>query len=256
MTDRPAVFDHDAAGYDEVALSALGADLRERVHAVLAPLLTPTSRVADLGCGTGIDALWLASRAAHVHAFDPSDAMVAAARRRNAGVSNVTVTRAAIGEAQLEPQVDVALANFGAVNCVADLAELNGHLGRVVRAGGHAVLVTMPRWCPVELGVGALTANRDLLRRRIGTGTYGDLPVTYASAADLAHLLAPDFEIEHAESLGLALPPFEQRHWVEGRPRLRAVLASLDRRTSRIGARLGIGDHHIVVFHRAAEVVR
>jgi hypothetical protein len=50
----------------------------------------------------------------------------------------------------------------------------------------------------------------------------------------------------------LVLPPFEQRRWVEHRPKLRAALASLDHRLGSLGAKAGVGDHHIAVFKRGA----
>ena len=250
-----AEFDPHAQGYDDVAQSRLGIELRRRVHDVLEALVDAEHVVVDAGCGTGIDAAWLADRAGRVLAFDPAAGMVAQARARCAGAPNVSVEQGDLASIEPATPVDLLLANFGVVNCVPDMTMLRDTLATIVRPGGHAVLVTMGRLCPTELAVAVATANRSLLARRRGGSTeaaeYGGMHVRYASPTDLAPALAPDFHMTYAESLGSVLPPFEQRSWVEDRPRLLASLASLDRRLGRVGAKLGVGDHHITVFRRS-----
>ena len=129
----------------------------------------------------------------------------------------------------------------------------------MIKPGGEAVIVTMAKWCPLELAIGVATANKQLMTRRQRPGAaapsgaetdYSGLELRYASAQDLARAFGPRFELTHAESLGTALPPFEQLHWVENRPRLLASLAKLDRRLSSGAARIGVGDHHIAVLRR------
>lgn len=250
------VFDRHAAGYDDIAESALGRALRARVRRIVEPLIDPTATVIDIGCGTGLDAAWLAPRVHKVLAVDRSPAMVERARRRCADLANVVVglvdagdeSLAAIGE-QHAP-VELILANFGVVNCVDDPDLLGAQLAAFLAPGGRMVAVSMTRWCPIELLIGAATANRDLLRRRSGQADYDGLPVRYESARSLASHFAPSLTIERAEALGTFLPPFEQRRQVQNRPRLLGALATADRLASGIGARLGIGDHHIAVFRR------
>jgi len=252
------VFERQAAGYDDVAESALGRALRSRVHRVVEPLLRPDASVVDLGCGTGIDAAWLAPQVGSVLAVDRSAAMVARAAQRCGSLPNVTVLhhdmdRAGFpGPALLDRGAhDLVVADFGVVNCLADWERLGPGLHGMLVAGGHAVLVTMPRWCPAELAVGLATLDRSALARRYrGSADYGGTAVRYASARRLARCVAPELELVAQESLGLVLPPFEQRDLVENRPRLLAALAALDRRLARAGGILGVGDHQIAVFRR------
>lgn len=258
MSTRPAsrAFDTHAPGYDNVAESALGRTLRARVHAVVARHLTSDATVLDLGCGSGIDTAWLARRAHAVHATDPSTAMADRTRDRCADLSNVTVHTAGALDLELETPVDMVVANFGAINCAGPLNRVGQRMAAWLRPGGIAVLVTMPPICPLERAIAIATRNRPLWqRRRSGPVTdrdYRGLTVNYATAATLSTAFT-NLDLVAAESLGLALPPFEQRSVVEARPRLLAALATIDDKIANAGGRVGWGDHLITTFqHRAA----
>ncbi len=78
-----APFDGAAATYDATfTATRLGRWLRDAVHARLAALFPPGSRVLELGCGTGEDAVWLAQRGVRVVATDASPRMVEMARQK------------------------------------------------------------------------------------------------------------------------------------------------------------------------------
>lgn len=249
------VFDTHAETYDSVAESALGRELRARVRAVVGDFVDQGDVVLDLGCGTGLDAAWLAPRVRSVFGVDASAAMVDRARDRCAAFDNVIVEHGDAASFRAEEPVDLVLANFGVINCVGDLRLFADRLLELLAPGGHAVLVTMARWCPIEIAIAAVTRNVALLRRRRSTpeqlsteSAYHGLAVQYASANDVDEAFGDHLRLVHSESLGLVLPPFEQRVWVEGRPNLLRRLATLDQRLGRVGARAGLGDHHIAVF--------
>lgn len=246
-------FDDRAERYDDVAESALGRALRARVYRWIGPLLHPGAHIIDLGCGTGLDAAWLAQRVATVHGIDPSSEMIRIAAQRCAGLTNVSfeIGDGAAGNAVVAGRqpADVLLSNFGAINCRPDLTGLNALLAQNLVPGGHAVLVSMAPTCPSEQLVGWLRGNRALRERRTGRRDVDDpdLALTYAAADELADALC-DFELVRTESLGLVLPTFEQRARLERRPKLLAALAEIDRLTGPIGGRLGWGDHVIAEF--------
>ena len=253
------VFDAHAAGYDAVAESDLGVALRRRVHEVLEPFVGPGTRVIDLGCGTGIDAEHLGSLGAEVRASDGSAEMVEIASRRCAAHPAVTVAQA--DAAEFDPGdswADLVLANFGVPNCMGDPAVFGARLAQALRPGGRAIMVTMPRWCPTELAMGVARRDRDLLRRRSPDSrtdrSYQGLDIRYHSASGLAKAFAPHLRLVNAEGLGVVLPPFEQRGWVEDRPGLLSALDRIDRAIAPIAARCGVGDHQIAVFERPANV--
>ena len=74
-------FDALAADYDaSFTATPLGTLLREAVWRRLDARFAPGDRVLELACGTGEDAVHLASRGVRVTAVDASAAMVEAAR--------------------------------------------------------------------------------------------------------------------------------------------------------------------------------
>ncbi|MBA8954088.1 SAM-dependent methyltransferase [Actinomadura namibiensis] len=109
--------------------------------------------VLDLGCGTGFHLPAFARKAARVVGVEPHAGLAAAARRRTAGLPNVTVR---VGAAQALPLPDssvdvvhVRWAYFFGPGCEPGLAELD----RVLRRGGAAFVIdndatrsTFGRW--------------------------------------------------------------------------------------------------------------
>ncbi|MEM7093856.1 MAG: class I SAM-dependent methyltransferase [Actinomycetota bacterium] len=251
-TSAVASFDPHASSYDAVAESAIGREFRRRVHAVLEPLIGAETTLLDLGCGTGIDLAWASERVATAHGVDPSAEMVALAAQQCASAANVTVEVSPGETVQLDEPVDMLVSNFGAINCMGPLDALGAQISNLVRPDGRAVLVTMPHRCPWELLLAAARRDRALWNRRGGEGadpSHPGLTIRYANANDLSDAL-PAFELEHCESLGLALPTFEQRHWFEDRGRLLRIGAAADRGLAALGGRLGWGDHLITVWRR------
>jgi len=242
MTD----FDAAAAGYDEVATSDLGRELRRRVHEVVDGFVSPRTEVLDLGAGTGIDAERYASRGARVVAVERSVALAALARERLGPAGTVEV--ADVTAVDLHDQTfDLITSNFGVVNCIDDLDALGARLAAWCRPGGHLVLVVMGRWVPWEAAGGIRHLDRVRATRRLH-GRDGD--VRYLRPRDLSSVLG-SFELQSVSALGLVLPTYQQRAAVQGRPRLLRALAALDKRVARPFGRLGAGDHWLGVWRRA-----
>ena len=72
-----AAFDRVAPRYDELWTNTdVGRLQREAVWRHIDPLFRAGSRIVDLGCGTGADAVHLSGAGVHVSAFDASREMV------------------------------------------------------------------------------------------------------------------------------------------------------------------------------------
>lgn len=75
---------------DEAAFWEQGETLLDKVLEMLELHLRPEDAVVDIGCGVGRLTRALATRVAHVHAIDVSEAMLHRARELNSQLDNVT----------------------------------------------------------------------------------------------------------------------------------------------------------------------
>ena len=99
--------------------------------------------VADLGCGTGPLTATLAPFVRGVVGVDASRAMLAAARRRLDGVTNVDLRQGELESLPLATgEVDAAVMSL-VLHYIAEPAKALGQAGRVVRPGGRFLVIDM-----------------------------------------------------------------------------------------------------------------
>ncbi len=220
-------FDAVASAYDGVYGSegnAVMAWLRQESLALLLDAFPAGSRLLEIGCGTGDEALFLARRGYTVVATDVSPAMAAQthAKVRASGLADrVTALSLPAGRLNaLRPaqRFDGAYASFGSLNCEPDLSLVRAGLTPLLRPGAAFVCSVMARWCPFEVGWFLLHGRLRTAFRRLrhgwqsvpvagADGTTVRVAVRYLSPQDVARVFAPDFAVERAMSLPLLLPP-------------------------------------------------
>jgi SAM-dependent methyltransferase len=274
-----APFDSLAAGYDATfSRSTIGRLMREAVWRRLDLCFAPGERVIELGCGTGEDATHLARRGVRVLATDSSAPMLAAARRKieSAGLAGaVEVRRLAIEDLAaamvpaaamapwrqglhygdslpLAPPFDGALSNFGALNCVADLAAAAAGLAACVRPGGVAVLCLMGPLVPWEWAwfLRRGQPGQALRRLRPGGAPWRGLTVHYPTIGRLRRLLAPAFRLRRAAAIGALLPPSYAEPWAVRHLQLVRRLARYERRCETWVPLPWLADHYLVEMVR------
>lgn len=254
-------FDSFAAGYDRgFARTGPGRLLREAVWGHLSSHLKPGMRVLDLGCGTGEDALFLARSGCEVTAVDASPAMLDVAWQKaiGEGVGDRVDTRLFDLNAphQIDGSFDLVLSDFGALNCVVDLAPLAEVLRGMIAPGGAIAAVVMGRFCALETLWYGLHGKPAAWRRWTGRSSADiggqRIPVRYWQPGDLAHALGADFRIEAIHPVGLFLPPSDLFPLLERRPRLFAALARWESRASAMGPLAYLADHHFTLLRRVA----
>jgi SAM-dependent methyltransferase len=129
---------HDqlAPRWSEVGQEFESGTLRAEVAALAFPC---GPRVADLGCGTGFLATWLAEHGGDVIAVDHSDGMLTAARER-AGAARVAFRRGELDALPLaDAEVDAAFCNL-VWHHLPDHERAAREMFRVVRPGGKVVV--------------------------------------------------------------------------------------------------------------------
>jgi ArsR family transcriptional regulator len=99
--------------------------------------------IADLGCGTGSLTATLAPFVRRVVAVDASAPMLAAARRRLDGLTNVDIRQGELEAVPIEDaQVDAAVMSL-VLHYIAEPAKALGEAARVLRPGGRLIVVDM-----------------------------------------------------------------------------------------------------------------
>jgi SAM-dependent methyltransferase len=110
--------------------------------------------VLDVGCGTGKLTAYLSRYAHNVYAIDPAEPLLAIARRKMSGTSNVTIATGTFDSVPLpDCSVDLIVSNMAFTQS----AERGGHAGlreldRVLKTGGE-----------IQLVVGSIVTQRFLL---------------------------------------------------------------------------------------------
>ena len=232
---------------------------RRSVRQALAGTFAPGTRLIEVGGGTGDDAMWLASQGRDVLLTDASPAMIAAASAKCGARVRCAVAAAEdfgelSGKLRDEPRFDGAYSVFAALNCVSDLRPFAQGIARLLKPGAPLLLVTFGTCCPGEMVVEALRGRPQNVFRRF---CRGDVParlggqqftVRYHRKRDLARMLAPYFDLQGREGIGVFVPPSAAEPWISSRPRLLGVLEAADRLATRPLAALG--DHILYRFVR------
>jgi ubiquinone/menaquinone biosynthesis C-methylase UbiE len=257
-------FDAVADRYDETfTTSRIGRVQRTAVWSELAKTFRTGQRILEIGCGTGVDACFLADRGVQVLACDASSQMieVAAHRIKEKGLQNLVrplVLRAAdIMALPAGESFDGAFSNFGALNCVDDLRQVARGLARVLKPGASALLCWMGPSCAWEIiwylaqgnhGKAFRRLRRDGVIASIADGAF--LRVHYPSVKMLATEFTPEFHLKSIKGVGVAVPPSYIEPWAQCHPRVLSLCEQFDSLMARCpGIRL-LGDHVLVRLER------
>lgn len=262
-----AAFDRVAPDYDRMEANPVHAHLRQVSVSHLLSVFRPGHRVLEIGCGTGAEAIRLAQAGVEVMATDISPRMLLrlAEKLERAGVEG-RVVPLCLAAGQVERLAgfygagafDGAFSSFGALNCEPDLRALPARLRALLRPGAPFLLSVLNRLCLFDLLSAALGRPRRLLRR-LGSGPVelpvwederGHVPVRYLSRLAIARLFRPHFRVERVVGLSALCPPFDRARLLEGRPRLAALLRTLE---ARLGGRFPLnrlGDQILIQLRR------
>jgi SAM-dependent methyltransferase len=267
-------FDELASEYDTAFTeSAIGKALRVIVWSRLEHAFTAPTRVLELGCGTGEDALCLARRGVEVVAVDASSRMIQIAQqkahetnRHNGDSGKRPVAHLefhCLSMERLGPTLDGqpfdgVLSNFGAINCVADLPALIADVAGRLRPGAPLVWVVMGRHVPWEWLWYLARGQWNKAWRRLNRGgvSWRGMNIRYPTPTELVAALRAHFAIRRIAPLGVALPPSYAGEWLERRPRLLKMLTRLEHLAQRCSALASVSDHYIVEATRLPSDLR
>jgi SAM-dependent methyltransferase len=246
-------FDGAAPHYDaEFGQNPIGLYFRHVVQERVRPLFPKGARVLELGCGTGEDALFLASLGVDVLGVDVSPVMIEKARQKatapeGPGGSVQFEVRAAEDAGMVEGMFDGAFSNFGALNCAA-LPAVGRALASRLRPGAPvAFCVIGPRPLP-GLVQQALTGRP---ARSLGARVAGRrLAAPGLSAQELRDGLGPGFSWHSSLALGVLVPAPAHADWARQNPIAFGLLAAAERLVREWPLARACGDHLLVLGTR------
>lgn len=218
-------FDELAPAYDVEVGGTLGA---ARAKGKAAKLLRggfpPGSRVVDVGCGTGVDAVRLALGGVEVVATDISAQMVRLTRERAAarGVSGRVEARQlaaseidALAKEHGEQSFDGAYSLFGTLNLEAELDRARTGLARLLKPNAtlYAGLVNPRVLWEWTLYPALLRLDKPLKKlrpettMRVSRSREARVPVRLYRPAEFARRFAPEFELVDVLGTNILVPP-------------------------------------------------
>jgi ubiquinone/menaquinone biosynthesis C-methylase UbiE len=222
--------------------------------------VSPGARLLDIGCGTGIDARYFATRGYRVCAIDPSGGMIARtiAQAVAGGLSDhLEARRVGAHElACLDSPFDAAYSNFGPLNCVPDLGRVAWECARLLVPQGCLILTVIGRVCPWELAYYLLQGRprRAWVRFAPAMTAVGlnrhTAWVHYYTPREFYRCFAQQFELVRYQALGLFVPPPYLLNWHARHPALGRTLEWLDDRVGGWPLLRAAGDHFLMVLRR------
>jgi methylase of polypeptide subunit release factors len=229
----------------------------------------PGSRLLEIGCGTGEEAISLAREGRTIVATDAAAGMIRELERKLEGSSDLAsqvkpLVLAARDLDQLPQDLivsgfDGAYSSFGPLNCEPDLAPVASLLAQLVRPGGYVIISFINQVCPWEVGWHLLKGKPGEAFRRFRRSTLATVrmewqetrvPVSYWPVAELTKTFARQFELVQLMALPWLFPPQYLSRLVERIPSLGNFLGALDSRTASLWPFNKLGDHVVLVLRR------
>lgn len=263
LNETRDAFDSVAADYDgSRGNNPLIQEMRAQMWRSLDAVFTTPSRLLDLGCGTGLDAIRMAQCGHAVTATDWSSKMVRRTIVR-AAQKNVSaqVTGANIGAHELEKLTasacfDGAYSNLGPLNCVPSLADTARECARLLKPDGMLVFSVIGRICPWEIAHYALQRRWPRVAVRF---SRSPVPVAmnqhtiwsnYFTPLQFYRAFKPFFQLQGYRGLCLFAPP-PYLTWVRERhPRWHERLWQIDRRVAGWPLLRDMGDHFLIYMKK------
>ncbi len=237
-------------------------DMRSEMWRWLDATFAPGSRLIDLGCGTGLDAVRMAGLGHRVTATDWSPQMVERARDRaeRAGLAE-RVQAVPVGAHELQHldgqhAFDGAYSNLGPLNCVPDLSVVSHECARLLQPGGALVFTVIGRVCPWEIAHYAKRRRWDRVALRFARHV---VPVGMNKRTIWTRYFTPnefykdfeaEFTLEHVRGLCVFVPP-PYLTWIRDRhPAWHERLWRWDRRMASWPLVRAMGDHFLIVMRK------
>lgn len=235
-------------------------DMRFQVYRHVEKYLLKGSHILELNAGTGIDALYFATKGYFVHATDLSQGMIARIKEKiidNRMTGNISYQQLSYDALDRLPptKFDYVFSNFGGLNCIRDLGQVTSQLSSRLNDGAYITWVVMPPVSLWELSWLIKGNIRSAFRRLHRNGVMAHVESEYFKTyyhglRTIRKAFGDQFELVQSEALCAVSPPPAAGNFLRKNPKTYALLRRLDRHLRNIFPFNRWGDHIIVTFRK------
>lgn len=256
-------FSRQSAIFDDLYSSnAIIQYKRERVRKHVLPFLAVNSNILELNSGTGEDAIWFAGQGHRVHATDISEGMQDILKNKVTAsgfqqkISTELISFTKLEELEKKVAYDMIFSNFAGLNCTDELGKVLDSFYPLLKPGGMATLVILPKFCLWEfllLFKGKFkTAFRRLFSKK---GVSAHIEATYFTCwyydpSFIIRRLKGRFDLVGLEGLCTLVPPSYIEGFAEKYPKMFSFLKSKEEKWKTKWPWKSIGDYYIISLQK------
>jgi ubiquinone/menaquinone biosynthesis C-methylase UbiE len=235
---------------------------RQRVRSHVLKYLQPNSNILELNSGTGEDAIFFAGMGHHVHATDISAGMQQQLTDKadNHGlshlISNELCSFTQLHRLQNAGPYDHIFSNFAGLNCTGDLNIVLLSFPPLLKSGGKATLVVLPKFCLWESllmfkGKFKTATRRWFSKNGVKAHVEGThFKCWYYNPSYIIDALKTTFNVLEVEGLCTIVPPSYLEDFAEKYPRVYRLLTVLEDSLKSTWPFRSIGDYYIITLEK------
>lgn len=254
-----SAFDSSAKQYDsDFTNSKIGRLQRQRVYKYLFPLLNNNTKILEINCGTGHDAIKLAPKVYSILATDISEKMIEVAEQKNIH-NNLKFEIQDIkkfGE-NLSADFDLLFSNFGGLNCLTaeEIKSFGKKINNNLTSNSKLVLVLMGKKCWIENLWYKYQKDARLNRRntkdavptKINESAFNTY---YYSPTELSELLKENYSLVKVRPVGLFIPPSYLESLFKSKLWLLRLLNVLEKIFGNFSFLSNYADHYLIILEK------
>jgi ubiquinone/menaquinone biosynthesis C-methylase UbiE len=235
---------------------------RQRVRSHVEKYLPAGASILELNAGTGEDAIYFARNGHRVHATDIAAGMQEKLKEKvsQAGLDEKITTEVCsftnLHQLTNQGPYDLIFSNFAGLNCTDKLDEVLKDLPALLKPGGLATLVILPKFCLWETMLMLKGKFRTATRRFFSSkgvsshveGTY--FKCWYYNPRYVISKTKNDFEVVSLEGLCTLVPPSYMEHFAEKRPGLFNFLVKQEEKLKSKWPWRVMGDYYIITLKK------
>jgi ubiquinone/menaquinone biosynthesis C-methylase UbiE len=235
---------------------------RQRVRAHMEQFLQPGSYILELNAGTGEDAIYFAGKGHHVHATDIAAGMQEQliskikTRQLEQLISYEQCSFTNLESLRQQGPYDHIFSNFAGLNCTNRLDKVLSAFNALLKPGGYATLVILPKFCTWEFLMLFSGKFRTAFRRFAGSkGAKArlegkDFRCWYYNPSYVRKQLKENFTLVQLEGLCTLVPPGYIENFAIKRPKLFRWLVHKENKWKQRWPWKVTGDYYIITLRK------